>query len=185
MTVGIVGAGQLGRMMALAGYPLGLDFLFLDRDARTPGGQVAPDPRRRAHRPQVVRQAVASAARSSPSTGKTSRSRRWQTCRARRASRRRCARSPPRRTGSARSAPSSCSVSRPRAMPRSIRAHALELAVDSPSACPACSRRAAWATTARASSCCANPRTSTPPGLRSARRRCCTKTWCRSSARSR
>jgi 5-(carboxyamino)imidazole ribonucleotide synthase len=42
MTVGIVGAGQLGRMMALAGYPLGLDFLFLDKDARTPGGQVAP-----------------------------------------------------------------------------------------------------------------------------------------------
>jgi 5-(carboxyamino)imidazole ribonucleotide synthase len=42
MTIGIVGAGQLGRMMALAGYPLGFDFLFLDRDARTPGGQVAP-----------------------------------------------------------------------------------------------------------------------------------------------
>ena len=42
MTVGIVGAGQLGRMMALAGYPLGLDFLFLDKDAKTPGGQVAP-----------------------------------------------------------------------------------------------------------------------------------------------
>lgn len=42
MTVGIVGAGQLGRMMALAGYPLGLEFLFLDKDARTPGGQVAP-----------------------------------------------------------------------------------------------------------------------------------------------
>ncbi|HET9861823.1 MAG TPA: 5-(carboxyamino)imidazole ribonucleotide synthase [Steroidobacteraceae bacterium] len=42
MTVGIVGAGQLGRMMALAGYPLGLDFLFLDKDAGTPGGQVAP-----------------------------------------------------------------------------------------------------------------------------------------------
>jgi 5-(carboxyamino)imidazole ribonucleotide synthase len=42
MTVGIVGAGQLGRMLALAGYPLGLDFLFLDRDAGTPGGQVGP-----------------------------------------------------------------------------------------------------------------------------------------------
>jgi 5-(carboxyamino)imidazole ribonucleotide synthase len=42
MKVGIVGAGQLGRMMALAGYPLGLEFLFLDRDARTPGGQVGP-----------------------------------------------------------------------------------------------------------------------------------------------
>jgi 5-(carboxyamino)imidazole ribonucleotide synthase len=42
MTIGIVGAGQLGRMMALAGYPLGFDFLFLDREAGTPGGQVAP-----------------------------------------------------------------------------------------------------------------------------------------------
>jgi 5-(carboxyamino)imidazole ribonucleotide synthase len=42
MTIGIVGAGQLGRMMALAGYPLGFDFLFLDKDAGTPGGQVAP-----------------------------------------------------------------------------------------------------------------------------------------------
>jgi 5-(carboxyamino)imidazole ribonucleotide synthase len=42
MTLGIVGAGQLGRMMALAGYPLGFDFLFLDKDAGTPGGQVAP-----------------------------------------------------------------------------------------------------------------------------------------------
>ncbi|MGD9596877.1 MAG: 5-(carboxyamino)imidazole ribonucleotide synthase [Steroidobacteraceae bacterium] len=40
--VGIVGAGQLGRMMALAGYPLGLSFRFLDRAADTPGGQVAP-----------------------------------------------------------------------------------------------------------------------------------------------
>jgi len=36
MTVGIVGAGQLGRMLALAGYPLGLDFLCLDRRARRP-----------------------------------------------------------------------------------------------------------------------------------------------------
>jgi 5-(carboxyamino)imidazole ribonucleotide synthase len=42
MKVGVVGAGQLGRMMALAGYPLGLDFLFLDKDAATPGGQLAP-----------------------------------------------------------------------------------------------------------------------------------------------
>jgi len=40
--VGIVGAGQLGRMLALAGYPLGLRCLFLDRSADAPGGQVAP-----------------------------------------------------------------------------------------------------------------------------------------------
>ncbi len=30
MKVGILGAGQLGRMLALAGYPLGFDFVFLD-----------------------------------------------------------------------------------------------------------------------------------------------------------
>jgi 5-(carboxyamino)imidazole ribonucleotide synthase len=42
MTVGVVGAGQLGRMLALAGYPLGLDFLFLDPAKDAPAGQVAP-----------------------------------------------------------------------------------------------------------------------------------------------
>jgi 5-(carboxyamino)imidazole ribonucleotide synthase len=42
MTIGIVGAGQLGRMLALAGYPLGLDFLFLDPAADAPAGRVAP-----------------------------------------------------------------------------------------------------------------------------------------------
>ncbi len=42
MTIGIVGAGQLGRMLALAGYPLGLNFLFLDPAEGAPGGQVAP-----------------------------------------------------------------------------------------------------------------------------------------------
>jgi len=30
MRVGILGAGQLARMIALAGYPLGLEFIFLD-----------------------------------------------------------------------------------------------------------------------------------------------------------
>lgn len=38
--VGIVGAGQLGRMLALSGYPLGLRFVFLDKSADAPGGQV-------------------------------------------------------------------------------------------------------------------------------------------------
>ncbi len=40
--VGIVGAGQLGRMMALAGYPLGIRCSFLDRSADAPAAQVAP-----------------------------------------------------------------------------------------------------------------------------------------------
>lgn len=39
-TVGIIGAGQLGRMLALSGYPLGLRFVFLDKSADAPGGQV-------------------------------------------------------------------------------------------------------------------------------------------------
>jgi 5-(carboxyamino)imidazole ribonucleotide synthase len=42
LSVGIVGAGQLGRMMALAGYPLGIRCSFLDRSADAPAGQVAP-----------------------------------------------------------------------------------------------------------------------------------------------
>jgi 5-(carboxyamino)imidazole ribonucleotide synthase len=42
LQVGIVGAGQLGRMMALAGYPLGIRCTFLDQSANSPGAQVAP-----------------------------------------------------------------------------------------------------------------------------------------------
>jgi 5-(carboxyamino)imidazole ribonucleotide synthase len=42
MNIGIIGAGQLGRMLALAGYSLGLGFRFLDRNAAASGGQVAP-----------------------------------------------------------------------------------------------------------------------------------------------
>lgn len=40
MKVGIIGAGQLGRMLALAGYPLGLRFVFLDQSEDAPGAQV-------------------------------------------------------------------------------------------------------------------------------------------------
>ena len=42
MTVAILGAGQLGRMLALAGYPLGLDFLFLDPAQEPPAARLAP-----------------------------------------------------------------------------------------------------------------------------------------------
>ncbi len=41
MTVGILGGGQLGRMLALAGYPLGLRFRFLDTSGDAPAGQLA------------------------------------------------------------------------------------------------------------------------------------------------
>ncbi len=36
MLIGILGAGQLGRMLALAGYPLGMRFRFLDPAADSP-----------------------------------------------------------------------------------------------------------------------------------------------------
>jgi 5-(carboxyamino)imidazole ribonucleotide synthase len=41
MIVGVLGAGQLGRMLALAGYPLGLRFRFLDPTPDSPAGQLA------------------------------------------------------------------------------------------------------------------------------------------------
>jgi 5-(carboxyamino)imidazole ribonucleotide synthase len=40
MKIGIIGAGQLGRMLALAGYPLGQRFVFVDADEDAPGAQV-------------------------------------------------------------------------------------------------------------------------------------------------
>ena len=39
--VGILGAGQLGRMLALAGYPLGMRFRFFDPTPGSPAGQMA------------------------------------------------------------------------------------------------------------------------------------------------
>ncbi|MCW8131134.1 MAG: 5-(carboxyamino)imidazole ribonucleotide synthase [Planctomycetota bacterium] len=41
MKVGILGGGQLGRMLALAGYPLGLRFRFMDPAADAPAGHLA------------------------------------------------------------------------------------------------------------------------------------------------
>jgi 5-(carboxyamino)imidazole ribonucleotide synthase len=40
-TIGVLGAGQLGRMLALAGYPLGLRFRFLDPAAGAPASHLA------------------------------------------------------------------------------------------------------------------------------------------------
>jgi 5-(carboxyamino)imidazole ribonucleotide synthase len=42
MRIGIVGAGQLGRMMALSGIPLGLQFTMYDQSGDVPGAAVAP-----------------------------------------------------------------------------------------------------------------------------------------------
>ena len=41
MLVGVLGGGQLGRMLALAGYPLGLRFRFFDPAEEAPAGQLA------------------------------------------------------------------------------------------------------------------------------------------------
>ena len=40
MRIGVLGGGQLGRMLALAGYPLGLTFRFLDPSPEACAGQV-------------------------------------------------------------------------------------------------------------------------------------------------
>lgn len=40
-TIGILGAGQLGRMLALAGYPLGLRFRLMDPASDAPAGLLA------------------------------------------------------------------------------------------------------------------------------------------------
>ena len=42
MHIGIIGGGQLGRMLALAGYPLGFTFCGLEPTPHSPMGQVAP-----------------------------------------------------------------------------------------------------------------------------------------------
>ena len=39
--VGVLGGGQLGRMLALAGLPLGLRFRFLEPADESPAAQVA------------------------------------------------------------------------------------------------------------------------------------------------
>ncbi|MGH7650339.1 MAG: 5-(carboxyamino)imidazole ribonucleotide synthase [Gemmatimonadaceae bacterium] len=40
MKVGVLGGGQLGRMLALAGYQLGLEFRFFDPNSGAPVGQI-------------------------------------------------------------------------------------------------------------------------------------------------
>src|SRR5215211_3987549 len=40
-TIGILGGGQLGRMLALAGYALGMRFRFLDPASDSPAGLLA------------------------------------------------------------------------------------------------------------------------------------------------
>ena len=41
MKIGVLGGGQLGRMLALAGFPLGFQFRFFDTSPEAPSGQLA------------------------------------------------------------------------------------------------------------------------------------------------
>ena len=42
MRIGILGGGQLGKMLALSGYPLGLSFSFYDPDTTCCARELAP-----------------------------------------------------------------------------------------------------------------------------------------------
>ncbi len=41
-TIGVIGAGQLGQMLGIAGQKMGLQFIFLDPSARPPAATVGP-----------------------------------------------------------------------------------------------------------------------------------------------
>lgn len=55
MNIGIIGAGQLGRMLALAGYPLGLRFIFLEPSDDACGARVGQHLRGAYDDPQKLR----------------------------------------------------------------------------------------------------------------------------------
>ena len=159
MTIGIVGAGQLGQMLALAGYPLGLDFLFLDRSADTPAGRIAPVLAGEFHDHALL----AELARRSDVISFD-----WENIsvealrtRGARHPHRAAAQGAGRRPGPAgrEALLSSAWQSRPRVSRRWTVARAGS-APCSASVCPACSRPAASAMTARASTCCAAAPTS-------------------------
>ena len=161
MTIGIVGAGQLGQMLALAGYPLGLDFLFFDRSADTPAGRIAPLLAGRISRRGAARRARPAQRRHQLRLGKHQR--RGAAPGGARHPHRAAAQGPGRGAGSARREAllSSAWRSRPRASRRSTAAQRWR-AQCSASVCPEFSRPGASATTARASTCCAAAPTSTP-----------------------
>jgi 5-(carboxyamino)imidazole ribonucleotide synthase len=58
-TVGVLGGGQLGRMLALAGYPLGLRFRFLDPSPDAPAGHLGKLLDGAYEDPEVLRRFVA------------------------------------------------------------------------------------------------------------------------------
>src|SRR6266849_388858 len=60
--VGVLGGGQLGRMLALAGLPLGLEFRFLDPSPAAPAGLVGDLHPGALDDPEAVRAVAAGAA---------------------------------------------------------------------------------------------------------------------------
>ena len=73
--VTVLGGGQLGWMLGLAGMPLGLDFTFLDPSPDAPARARRPARRRRARRPGRRGEGRGGGARSSPTSGKACRPR--------------------------------------------------------------------------------------------------------------
>lgn len=59
--VGILGGGQLGRMLVLAGYPMGIRFRVLDPDPAAPAGQVAEQLVGRYDDAAIIRQLITGA----------------------------------------------------------------------------------------------------------------------------
>ena len=76
MKVGVLGGGQLGRMLALAGYPLGLRFRFLDPAPEAPVEELAELRRRRLRRPRRAGALPRRPGRRSPTSSRTCPSRR-------------------------------------------------------------------------------------------------------------
>ena len=68
--VAVLGGGQLGRMLGLAGIPLGLGFRFLDPSPAAPAQSVGDAGRRRARRRARAAARPSRARRSSPTSGK-------------------------------------------------------------------------------------------------------------------
>lgn len=166
MKIGIIGAGQLGRMLALAGYPFAQQFTFLDTGTDSPGGQIAPIITGAFDDPQSLERLAAAVDLVTYEFENVPVEALQQIA----------------RTHTVHPPVEALRVSQDRLLEKrlfeqlriptspfravdtleSLRAAVRELGL------PACSRRAGWATTARVSACCASPATSCPHGRRSA-----------------
>jgi 5-(carboxyamino)imidazole ribonucleotide synthase len=72
-TIGILGGGQLGRMLALAAARLGFDVVILDPEENSPAGRVAARQIVAPYDDRWALKRLAEAATSSPTSSRTSR----------------------------------------------------------------------------------------------------------------